>query len=105
MEIGEVFTRYTIMSCPWGSIYLHRLFAPVPHPQCHDHPWSFVAILLAGGYREYHRGVWTDRRPGSVLFRPAHYAHNVVTHGVSWSVIFTGPRTRAWGFTDTCDAQ
>lgn len=103
-EIGEDFTRYTLFTCRWGTIYLHRLIAPTPHPQCHDHPWAFVAILLAGGYREYHQGTWVQHRPGTILYRPARFAHNVVTDGVSWSIIFTGPRTRQWGFTESCDA-
>lgn len=99
-EIGEEFTRYTLLWTPWFTIYLHRLVALVAHPQCHDHPWWFVALLLKGGYNEFHDGVWTWRRPGSVLFRPAAFSHNVVTKGVSWSVIVTGKKKREWGFQD-----
>lgn len=95
-EIGEEFTRWTLLWTPWFIIYLHRLKALTPHPQCHDHPWSFIAVLLKGGYSEYHNGVWTWRRAGSVLFRPAMFSHNVVTRGVSWSVIVTGPKYREW---------
>lgn len=100
-EIGEEFTRFTVLWTRWGAVYLHRLRAPQEHPQCHDHPWSFVAILLRGGYWEY-SGEWIWRCPGSVLWRAAEHRHNVVTEGVSWSIIITGPRRRKWGFVDAC---
>jgi hypothetical protein len=99
-DIGERFTRFTLLKTPWFNVYLHKLYAPAWHPQCHDHPWSFVAVILAGGYLERtDKGdVW--RAPGSVLYRPAEFTHNVVTRGVSWSVILTTARKRAWGFKD-----
>ncbi len=97
-ELGEEFTRFTLCHTPWFNVYLHRLNAPQPHPQCHDHPWSFIAILLIKGYDEFHDGFWYRRRPGSILLRPARYSHNVVTHGTSWSLIITSRKFRKWGF-------
>lgn len=105
-EIGEEFTRFTLLRTPWFTVYLHKLYAPDWHPQCHDHPWSFVAVLLAGGYLELTEAGDAWRRPGSVLYRPAEFSHNVVTRDVlgnphvSWSVIFAGPKRRDWGFVD-----
>lgn len=101
-DIGEDFIRYTLLHAPFFTVYLHRLNAPNPHPECHDHPWNFLAVVLLGGYNEYHNGVWIWRGPGSILFRPATFRHNVVTRGVSWSVILTGKKFRGWGFTSTC---
>ena len=98
-DIGEDFTRFTLLRTRWCIIYLHRLDAPNPHPQCHDHPWSFVSVLLKGGYSEYAHGTWTWRRPGSILYRPAEWSHNVVTKGVSWSLVITGPKRRPWDST------
>jgi hypothetical protein len=98
-EIGEEFTRFTLAKTPWFNVYLHRLKAHQAHPNCHDHPWSFVAVLLKGGYIEYcPDGRWHTRKPGSVLYRPATFSHNVVTPGVSWSIIFTTAKFRDWGF-------
>ena len=104
-ELGEEFTRFQVVKCRWFNIYLHRLVAPNPHPHCHDHPWWFVAVLLKGGYDEYAHGEWVWRRPGSILWRPAHWSHNVTTRGVSWSVIITGPKSRDWGFNDLCQSR
>ena len=101
-EIGEEFTRFTLLRTRWGNIYLHRLKALNEPPECHDHPWSFVTIILRSGYNEYHNGVWTWRRPGSILYRPAEFSHNVVTKGVAWSIVIVGRKRRNWGFVH-CD--
>lgn len=102
-ELGEKFTRYALFKSSWLNVYLHQLDAPVWHPQCHDHPWGFVAILIRRGYTEKVNNKDFRRLPGSVLFRPATFAHNVITpYGTSWSVIFAGPKSREWGF-KPCD--
>lgn len=42
----------------WGfetrffGVYLHRIDAPDPGVDLHDHPWSFASLILAGGYYE-----------------------------------------------------
>ena len=98
-EIGEKFTRYALVKTPWLSVYLHQLDAPNWHPECHDHPWGFVTILLRGGYLEKIGTKVFHRRPGFILFRPATFAHNVITpFGTSWSLVFAGPKSRDWGF-------
>jgi hypothetical protein len=98
-EIGDKFTRYAIWRTRWFNLYLHQLYAPEWHPNCHDHPWGFVALLLRRGYLEESYGKIRFKRPGSILFRPATYTHNVVTpHGTSWSLILTTPKSRDWGF-------
>jgi hypothetical protein len=105
-EIGERFTRYQLLKTRWFNLYLHQLYAPEWHPQCHDHPWGFVAILLRRGYLERipcpycgRHTIDKKRRPGSVLFRPATFRHNVITpYGTSWSLILTTAKSRDWGF-------
>lgn len=98
-DIGEEFTRFAILKTRWFNIYLHRLYAPNWHPECHDHPWGFVTLLLRRGYLERVGDKDYRRRPGQVLYRPATFAHNVITpYGTSWSLIFTGPQSRKWGF-------
>jgi hypothetical protein len=98
-EIGEEFTRYQLAKTRFFNIYIHRLIAPNWHPECHDHPWSFVSLLLWNGYRERIGAREFRRRPGMVLYRSATFLHNVITpYGVSWSLIFTAPKSRDWGF-------
>jgi hypothetical protein len=100
-EIDEKFTRYTLLKTRWLTVYLHQLDAAIAHPSCHDHPWSFWAFILRGGYWESHDGrpfVW--RGVGSVLYRHARFTHNVVTpRGVTnWSVCVVSQKIRDWGF-------
>jgi hypothetical protein len=102
-DIGEKFTRYQLAKTPWFNVYLHQLSAPNWHPECHDHPWGFIAILLRRGYLEQVGTKKYKRRPGSILFRPATFKHNVITpYGESWSLILTTPKSRDWGFAP-CD--
>ncbi len=101
-DIGEKFTRFTLLYTPWFRLYLHKLEAPRAHLSCHDHPWNFIALLLSGGYWELQDHSWCWRRPGNILLRPARTRHNVVTNGVSWSVILTGRKFRSWGLTEDC---
>jgi len=98
-EINEEFTRYTLLKTPWFNIYLHELYAPEWHPDCHDHPWSFITIILWRGYLEQVGTKLYRRRSGAVLYRPAEFLHNVITpYGRAWSLIFTTPKKREWGF-------
>jgi len=100
-EVGEEFTRYRLLVTPWFRVFVHRLHCPQWHPQGHDHPWSFVAIVLKGGYLERTQEGKFWRGPGSVLFRPAEFVHNVVTGSkTNWSLVITGPKRRQWGFVD-----
>lgn len=104
-EIGERFTRYALFKSRWVNVYLHQLYAPNWHPDCHDHPWSFVAVLLWRGYDEKVGTTVHRHLPGSILWRPATFSHNVITpYGTSWSLIITGPGGRAWGF-KPCELQ
>lgn len=97
-DIGEVFTRYTLLKTPLFRVYLHCLYAPRWHPMGHDHPWSFVTLILRGGYLEWTPSGKFYRPPGSVLHREAEFAHNVITGGVCWSLVVTGPKRREWQF-------
>lgn len=102
-EIGEIFTRFTLVKSRWGAVYLHRLYCPNEHPHCHDHPWSFVTVILRGGYWEKTDEGLTWRRPGSILYRPAEFRHTVITTTkTSWSLVIVGRKRRSWGFVESC---
>jgi len=101
-DIGETFIRYTLIKTPWFRVYLHNLIAPIPHPQCHNHPWNFIAVILKGGYLEYTVDTgWKSRLPLDILFRPHGWTHNVVTTRAGmWSLVFTGPKKYSWRLKD-----
>lgn len=56
--------RWCIVKGPLFSIRIHQ-FLRDDHDVFHDHPWSFVTLILKGGY-------WEDRRYGD-LFQPCEY--------------------------------
>jgi hypothetical protein len=131
--------RYTIIGCRLFSIKLHHTLADDP-ADLHDHPWTFLSIILWGGYYEWTNHVrigWDtmtqdftcieDRKktwygPGSILYRPASKPHSLELKKVwdrnvynspdermfpnpkrynsvpCWSLVFTGPKFREWGF-------
>jgi hypothetical protein len=104
-EIGEEFTRYTLLKTSFAKVFLHRLVCPVWPRRQHDHPWNYVAIILYGGYAERvqlgDHATYEWCRPGRVLFRSAVHAHSVTTKDrPCWSLVITGPKRREWGFVD-----
>lgn len=111
----------------WGiegrlcGIYLHRMQAPDPGVDLHDHPWTFVTIPLFGGYTEEralgrrapHFAQQAERAPGLCLrgqverrrwLHPRMLrldeCHRItrLTRRTVWTLVLRGPRRRRWGF-------
>lgn len=104
--------RYILFRCEAFGIYLHNMKRS-DHERClHDHPWPFVSVVLAGGYRECHNQTltgeeeWLYHRPGSVLVRCAQWRHRFVLNRTednclfvqAWTLVIVGRRARQWGF-------
>lgn len=53
-----------------GGILIHRIDAPDPGLDLHDHPWPFVSIVLRGGYREDYAQVLGREEPGDWCYCP-----------------------------------
>jgi hypothetical protein len=72
----------------------------------HNHPWSYVTVVLRGGYTEERFNEWgglVSRKwhgPGSIMFRPANSWHKLtVPDGtVATTLFITGPKQQRWGF-------
>jgi cellulose synthase/poly-beta-1,6-N-acetylglucosamine synthase-like glycosyltransferase len=52
-----------------GGVLLHRMDAPDPGIDLHDHPWWFASLIIKGGYTEARATIrqpdeqtWTTRR-------------------------------------------
>lgn len=109
---GLYLTRWRIVQTPWFSLYLHRFDAPDSRPTLHDHPWTFVSLMLRGGYMERrlnphtmqvdeaHRVRWINRVRASD-------AHAIMTLArvPSWSLLLVGPRVRTWGYWEPVDVE
>lgn len=106
-----------------GGVFLHRMDAPDPGVDLHDHPWTFWSLILWGGYEEQRtdarsaplyarlaelypngcrQGVEEQREPFSVRRMGKWECHRVtkLRKRHSWSLIIHGPRSdhRRWGF-------
>lgn len=102
--------RYSLLTTPWFAVKLHRIL--MSDDEClHDHPWSFISIILWGGYHEITQTVINLGRlkplkvlvrehygPGSILWRPSPWPHRLEVTKPATTIVITFKRTRDWGF-------
>jgi hypothetical protein len=95
-----VMTRW-VVAVGGFSIRLHRFCADHEDVHPHSHPWSFVTLVLAGGYDDISMtdGRVDKLRAGSVRLRPSAHRHRtrVGAHGCT-TLLLTGCLTNEWGF-------
>lgn len=122
---GEVYLdRWGIEADRIGGIFLHRMAAPDPGIDLHDHPWSFLSIVLRGGYaelrapirsasawaaledqgervsRKRRRGYGVVRGPFSWRVMRLDECHRIIrlARTPTWTLVIHGPHRRTWGF-------
>ena len=96
------------------NITLHKVLVS-DEPTLHDHPWSWGALIIKGGYYEWVPVISKEgnvvgatkhwRGPGSIRFRNADALHwlelakdkdgNEIP---CWSLFFMGRKVKEWGF-------
>lgn len=100
-KADPLLVRRILFSVPFFGIYLHKFCRSDYDRALHDHPWSFISIILKNGYDEETDIGLLHHRPGAVLLRPAEWRHRVIINDPSkpsWNLILKGPRVRRWGF-------
>ena len=101
--------RLSLITTPWFSIKLHRIYRPDQQRDLHDHPWNFLSIVLRGeyvedvpclhkvyaqkAYREVRHIRWFNWKKAEDL-----HAISWVSRSPVWTLVVTGPRRRVWGF-------
>jgi len=114
---GRVYLdRWGVGSRRIGAVFVHRMQAPDPGQDLHDHPWTFVSLVLKGRYTEhrcaireasgkpYNGGhVSSDdletRERWSVRRMRLDECHRVVAcDNPTWTLVLCGPVRRRWGF-------
>lgn len=111
---GELhFRRWRLFSCPWLRIYLHQILASDLDKHQHTHPWSFVSLLLSGGYREETKfvskrhpnlnqryfSIENEYRAGDLIHHKADQPHKItLVSPVVWSLVFAYGKTKSWGY-------
>lgn len=98
-ELGPMLIRYFVLRTPLFAIFLHHFRRSDNDRHVHDHPWSFVTLLLSGGYWEHlpdRTSKW--RKRFSILYRPAEWQHWVEIEKPVWTLVLRLRRRREWGF-------
>lgn len=118
--------RWTLVKLRGRKLMLHHFLPNADDRAVHDHPASFVTVVLRGYYDDMRpcgypgcdgdgimlpddwpcprcRGTGVElnerMRPGMVRFRPATHRHRTkVGPRGCWTVVFMGPKRRRWGF-------
>jgi hypothetical protein len=94
-------TRWRVVQTPWFSIYVHKIGTPDSR-ELHDHPWSFLSLVLRGGYRErrsYDSPLVRVRRLNLKRSTDLHYIAEL-DRTPTWTFLLVGPRRRDWGYVD-----
>jgi len=103
--------RVSLITTPWFSVKFHRIFRPDQQRDLHDHPWSFLSIILRGHYVEdvpHHCGHQScpfigDPEPERrrwFNWKRAEDSHTIkwVSRSPVWTLVICGPVRRIWGF-------
>lgn len=97
---SEYITRLHLVKTPWFAVCLHWINKPDPEPYDHDHPVTFLSLILKGWYRERRNGKYTIRSwLNFISAKPSDY-HTItsVSTGGALTLCFMGPKIREWGF-------
>jgi hypothetical protein len=99
-EKGPLLVRYFL----WRDakdrfgIYIHHLRRSDIARHHHDHPWTFISLILTGSYIEHTPEGSRRYRRGRVLYRPATWQHHLELDAPAWTLIVRFQRQRTWGF-------
>lgn len=89
------------------AVRIHEILRSDDGRHAHDHPWSYLTVILRGRYCETRfddKGFWKTVRihgPGAVLWRPAGSWHRldlVNSLRPVTTLFITGPYRHTWGF-------
>lgn len=122
---GDCYMERWILRTPWGDMRLHHILRSDNDRALHDHPFDFTSIMLWGSYREWleteterespvsvqvlFNGIAADHTTLSceegtwhyapcILRRKAETLHRLELTAPVWTLVFTEPIRRTWGF-------
>lgn len=101
--------RLHLLKTPWFAICLHWINHPDAEPWLHDHPVSFLSVILRGEYTEKRRRYGGKRHTGYIAIerhrwfnwiraskKDQHCIVSAAPHTLT--LCFMGPKVREWGY-------
>ena len=78
------------------NIFIHKILKS-DLGDLHDHYWSYITVILAGGYVETTKKGSYSRKPGYIGFKKAEDRHSLKLNDEkpAWTLIFVGPNKGA----------
>lgn len=96
---SEYITRLHVIKTPWFAICVHWFNKPDPEPYDHDHPVSFLSLILSGGYCENRNGKMRWRNYFNYIKASSSDVHTIKEIKPNTvTLCFMGPKVREWGF-------
>lgn len=97
--IAHDYMRRWVIETPLFMLRLHHILRGDSREHFHDHPMSFLSLILWGGYVEHTPKGSRTCRLGNLVFRRAEDLHYLELIGKSaWTLLVTGRYRRSWGF-------
>lgn len=91
--------RWTLLKVAGCKLLLHHFLPESRDRDPHDHPCSFVTLVLRGGYVDISSAGRDRLRAGSVRRRRAEHRHvTIAGPRGAWTLVVMGPKRRPWGF-------
>lgn len=99
-ERKKYLTRWKLIRTAPLAVFLHYFHHSDEDRALHDHPWSFITIILWRGYIEHTPKGARRKWPGMICFRPAEWRHRVelVDGKSAVTLVIRFRERRDWGF-------
>ena len=107
---SDYITRLHVVKTPWFAVCVHWLNHHDPEPFLHDHPVSFLSIILRGGYTEERADITAKHWTRVKRVERHHDWFNFIRaskddpHTITYvrpgtvTLCFMGPKVREWGY-------
>lgn len=101
---SEYILRLHVFKTPWCAVCLHWIRKPDAEPWLHDHPVSFLSLILRGSYAELRArgdgdvGHVVHRWCNVIRARPTDRHRIIFCRANTLTLCFMGPKKREWGF-------
>lgn len=91
--------RITLLETPWAHMRIHWTRTEDPEPHLHDHPGTFLSLIVFGWYEEIRPNKPVRIRRWLNLCRVGNLHR--ITRVSRWgclSFLLCGPRVKTWGY-------